>query len=195
MSRPVRFRSTNPIMNWKHASCPDAGDLDSTPEVRHGNSTHAASPPTPETPQPYRSTVLLVEDEPMLAEVFRRILAGAGFGVLACRTAMDALLVLEADALRVDVVLSDVRLPVITGDRLAQDIRRIRPDLPVLLMTGFSATVTPENAHALGVAAVLQKPLPARLLVSAIQEALRGAAQAGSASRSSPAVRHLEVAS
>ena len=129
----------------------------------------------------------------MLAEVFRRILVSAGFEVSVCRTGMDALLLLEAEAISVDVVLSDVRLPAITGDRLAREIRQLRPDLPVLLMTGFSATITQENAPALGVAAVLQKPLPARLLVTAIREALHGAAQAEEARRSSSAVRHLEV--
>ena len=116
----------------------------------------------------------------MLAEVFRRILVSAGFEVCACRTAMDALLLLEAHATPVDVVLSDVRLPVITGDRLAQEIRRIRPDLPVLLMTGFSATITHENAVALGVAAVLQKPISGRQLVTAIRDALPGLARVAS---------------
>ena len=114
----------------------------------------------------------------MLAEVFRRILVSAGFEVTACRTAMDALLLLETDAIRVDVVLSDVRLPVITGDRLAQEVRRIRPHIPVLLMTGFSSTVTQENGFALGVAAVLQKPISGRQLVTAVRRALHGASHA-----------------
>lgn len=112
----------------------------------------------------------------MLAEVFRRILVSAGFDVTVCRTAMDALLLLEADAVPVDVVVSDVRLPVITGDRLAQQLRRMRPDMPVVLMTGFSATVIQENASALGVAAVLQKPVSGRLLVTAVRGALQGTA-------------------
>jgi DNA-binding NtrC family response regulator len=132
---------------------------------------------TPAAAHVRRSSVLLVEDEPMLAEVFRRILVSAGFDVTVCRTAMDALLLLEADAVTVDVVVSDVRLPVITGDRLAQQLRRMRPDMPVVLMTGFSATVIQENASALGVAAVLQKPVAGRLLVTAVRGALQGTEQ------------------
>lgn len=131
----------------------------------------------------------------MLAEVFRRILVNAGFEVSICRSGMDALLLLEAEALSVDVVLSDVRLPVISGDRLAREIRRLRPELPVLLMTGFSSTITQENAHALGVAAVLQKPLGARMLVTAIREALLDATRAGETCGPSSASRQFQAVS
>lgn len=127
--------------------------------------------------EPRRPTILLVEDEPMLADAFRRVLASAGLEVLVCRNAMDALLLLQVGATPADVVLSDVQLPLMTGDRLAREIRRGWPGLPVLLMTGFSATVTEENAQLLGVVAVLQKPVPPGLLVAAIRNALRGAAE------------------
>ncbi|HEX5973083.1 MAG TPA: response regulator [Gemmatimonadaceae bacterium] len=127
--------------------------------------------------EPRRATILLVDDEPMLAEALRRVLVSAGFDVLVCRTAMDALPLLQAGAPSVDLVLTDVQLPVMTGDRLAREIRRACPGLPVVLMTGFSTTVTRENAHLIGVVTVLQKPVPPDLLVAAIRNAIRGAAE------------------
>lgn len=114
----------------------------------------------------------------MLAEAFRRILVGAGFEVTSCRTGVEALMLLEAVPIPVDVVLSDVQLPVIPGDRLAQEIRRRRPDTPVVLMTGFSTAVTHETASDLDVVAVLQKPLSGRQLVAAIRDAIRTPAHA-----------------
>jgi DNA-binding response OmpR family regulator len=128
--------------------------------------------------------VLLVEDEPTLAEVFRRILVSAGFEVRVCRTAMDALLLLEADVMPVDVVLSDVRLPVMSGDQLAREVRRMHPEMPVVLMTGFSSTVTHENALALGVTAVLQKPISGRELVTAVRDSLSGSTRLAGTCRS-----------
>jgi len=145
--------------------------------VSDADTTEHSSGATHAEARARRSAVLLVEDEPMLGEVFRRILVSAGFEVSLCRTAMDALFLLEADAVPVDVVLSDVQLPVIPGDRLAQEIQRLRPDIPVLLMTGFNATLTEENASALGVAAVLPKPIAGRQLVTAVRDALQGTVQ------------------
>jgi two-component system cell cycle sensor histidine kinase/response regulator CckA len=121
------------------------------------------------------ATILLVEDDPVLAHLFERILVSEEFAARVCRNGMEALLLLQDEATSVDVVLSDVRLPLLTGDRLASEIGRIRPGLPVLLMTGFSETVTADNADILGVAAVLQKPLSARQLLSAVHAALAGA--------------------
>ncbi|HEX6052059.1 MAG TPA: response regulator [Gemmatimonadaceae bacterium] len=116
--------------------------------------------------------ILLVEDDEILAHLFERILRGAGFAVRTCRTGLEALLLLAAEQTDIDVVLSDIGLPQLSGDQLAIQLRGIRPGVPVLLMTGFSGRVTQENAHLFGVTTVLQKPISPRQLLSAIDDAL-----------------------
>jgi DNA-binding NtrC family response regulator len=129
--------------------------------------------PTPNGPAPARGTILLVEDDEVIAQLFMRILRGAGFPVAVCRTGLEALRLLKTERV-VDVVLSDIGLPFLRGDQLALQIGAIRPGLPVLLMTGFCGSVTAENAHRFGVSSVLQKPIAPRELLRAIDEALSG---------------------
>ena len=160
---------------------------------RTGEALAIVSTPHRSSGSSHTATILLVEDDPALAHLFERILVSEGFAAIVCRNGMEALLLLEDEATSVDVVLSDVRLPMLTGDRLAGEIRRIRPGLPVLLMTGFSETVTAENADILGVAAVLQKPLSARQLVAAIHAALAGARREDRKQRSGLASGNLKV--
>lgn len=71
-----------------------------------------------------------------------------------------------------DLVLSDVAMPRLTGDRLASRLRSIAPSLPIVLMTGFSHEVTREDAERLGVASVLYKPVGATELLRAVTDAL-----------------------
>jgi DNA-binding response OmpR family regulator len=116
--------------------------------------------------------VLLVEDEPTLARVFGIVLTDAGYTVSRCADGAEALRVFGDSPDAVHLVLSDVTLPGLSGDRLARALHEIRPGLPVILMTGFSHTVTPENARALGVAAVLQKPIGIEELVGTVDAVL-----------------------
>jgi two-component system cell cycle sensor histidine kinase/response regulator CckA len=112
--------------------------------------------------------VLLVEDEPTLARVLAMVLTGAGYSVSSCADGVEALQLFRAAPDAVHVLLSDVTMPGLSGDRLARAVHEIRPALPVILMTGYSDGVTPENAHALGVAAVLQKPVSIEDLIAAV---------------------------
>ncbi|HEX6600826.1 MAG TPA: response regulator [Gemmatimonadaceae bacterium] len=116
--------------------------------------------------------ILLVEDDEILAHLFERILRGAGFAVRTCRTGLEALLMLTTEQTDIDVVLSDIGLPQLSGDQLAIQLHALHPGMPVVLMTGFSSRVTQENAHLFGVTTVLQKPISPRQLLLAIDDAL-----------------------
>ena len=118
-------------------------------------------------------SVLLVEDEPTLAHVLARILSEEGYAVTVRGNGLDALDVVRCDDTRIDVIVSDVGLPGLRGDKLAAEVRRVRPALPVLLMTGFSTAVAPGNEEALGVAAVLEKPVTIEDLLAAVRDALQ----------------------
>ena len=92
------------------------------------------------TSQAPRRTVLLVEDEDKLREVIRRLLEMEGFHVLEAQNGATALEILQdAAAHHVELVLTDLRMPVMDGRQLAAALARVRPDLPIVFMSGFTA--------------------------------------------------------
>jgi CheY-like chemotaxis protein len=119
--------------------------------------------------------VLLVEDHPTLLHVFQRVLEDAGYDVTPCDDGLQALSLVERDDMTIDLLLSDIGLPGMRGDRLAATLQRLRPELPVVLMTGYSEDVTPGCAGSRGVAAVLEKPISVEDLLSAVRDALESA--------------------
>jgi CheY-like chemotaxis protein len=117
-----------------------------------------------------RTRVLLVDDEPMVLSATKRILVRHGFEVHACRMGADAIAVLEGTE-QVDVVVTDLTMPDITGEMIAQAAARARPGLPVILITGFAGDLS-ATAREAGVVEVVQKPYELRELVSAITRSL-----------------------
>lgn len=84
-------------------------------------------------------TVLLVEDEDKLREVIRRLLETEGLHVLEAENGATALQILKDDGdRRVELVLTDLRMPVMDGRQLAAALVRVRPDLPIVFMSGFT---------------------------------------------------------
>src|SRR6478752_1107777 len=84
-----------------------------------------------------RMTVLVVDDEPDMREVVRRILQRRGFLVLDAGLPEPAMDLARDHIDTLDLLLTDVRMPAITGAELANRLRELRPDLPVLYMSGF----------------------------------------------------------
>jgi PAS domain S-box-containing protein len=122
-----------------------------------------------------RGTVLLVEDEAAVRATTRRILERHGYRVLEARHGADGLLVWRAAGGAVDALVSDVRMPELDGPGLAAALRRERPDLPIVLMSGYAADAVPE-ARALPASAVfLDKPFEPEALLRAVARALAGA--------------------
>jgi DNA-binding NtrC family response regulator len=115
-----------------------------------------------------RRHLLLVEDEPTLARVLALVLTTAGYTVTSCADGLEALETFRASPDLVDVLVSDVSIPGLSGDRLARALHEIRPHLPMVLMTGYSNMVTPHNARALGVTAFLEKPVDIDDLLAAL---------------------------
>jgi DNA-binding NtrC family response regulator len=73
---------------------------------------------------------------------------------------------------RFDLVITDMTMPNMTGDRLAQEILGIRPGIPIILCTGFSERITEEKAKAMGIQEFVMKPLVMKDLAVAIRRAL-----------------------
>jgi CheY-like chemotaxis protein len=106
-------------------------------------------------PRPLRSvpTILVVEDEETLRQAIRRLLQEHGYHVVEADNGAAALQLLDGtDAGQVDLVLTDLRMPVMDGRALAAALARTRPDLPIVFMSGFTAqlidlrTVSPHLA-------------------------------------------------
>ncbi|HWL68405.1 MAG TPA: two-component system VirA-like sensor kinase [Geminicoccus sp.] len=103
--------------------------------------------------------VLLVDDEEMLVSLTEEILAGLGYEPAGFTDPLRAVQAFEADPERFDLVLSDMVMPGMTGDQLADRITLLRPDVPVVLMTGYGDLVAPERPAGRDGHPVLRKPL------------------------------------
>ncbi len=139
----------------------------------------AAAGPAPRPPGG-RECILLVDDEPAIAEIGRRLLERLGYAVETRTSSVEAIELFKAKPDRFDLVISDMTMPNLTGDRLALELMAIRPRLPVIICTGYSEKMTEARAREMGIRAFVMKPL----LLDALAETVRSVldeAQAGSA--------------
>lgn len=102
-----------------------------------------SKPASEDIPSPLEArrhpTVLVVEDEDNLRAVIRRLLQGEGYGVLEAGNGASALQVLELPGHNVELVLTDLRMPVMDGRQLAAALARLHPSLPIVFMSGYTS--------------------------------------------------------
>jgi signal transduction histidine kinase/ActR/RegA family two-component response regulator len=110
-------------------------------------------------PQGMGGRILFVEDENSLARLHKILLEELGYEVVLCTDSRQALDVFQVEPQGFDLVITDQTMPHMTGDMLVAAWRRIRPDIPVILCTGFSYTMDTEKARKLGIDAFLMKPV------------------------------------
>jgi CheY-like chemotaxis protein len=120
-----------------------------------------------DTAQPH---ILLVEDEVFLRELLTENLQDAGYSVSEASDGNAGLEALQSDR-RIDVLLSDIKLPDMDGYQIAQAGRALRPDLKVILMTGYAPTPLPAALQPV-VYGVLQKPFSLEALPEMVAAAL-----------------------
>jgi nitrogen-specific signal transduction histidine kinase/ActR/RegA family two-component response regulator len=106
-----------------------------------------------------RETVLFVDDEKTLTEIGRELLEILGYRVETYTSPIDALKSFTANPERYDLLITDMTMPGINGDRLASEIKKLRSGLPVIICTGFSRIISEETIHETGIKAILMKPL------------------------------------
>jgi PAS domain S-box-containing protein len=116
--------------------------------------------------------ILLVDDEEALVEVGKDILAELGYQVTSRTSGRDAVALLKEDPSRFDLIITDVTMPEMTGIDLARGVLAIRPDMPVIVCTGYSHLVDADKAKAAGIRAFAMKPLTKREIAKTIRRVL-----------------------
>lgn len=116
--------------------------------------------------------ILFVDDEMPLAYFGKEILEALGCDVDICTNGLEALECFQKDLSRYDVVISDQTMPGMTGEKLAQRLLQLRPDLPIILCTGFSYSMTPEKAKHMGIKTLLKKPVLKEDLIATLNTVL-----------------------
>jgi CheY-like chemotaxis protein len=115
--------------------------------------------------------ILFVDDEPMLVEVVCRSLAWLGYKVTPMTSSLEALERFKTAPADFDVVVTDVTMPKMTGDELAAALQIIRPEIPIILCSGYSEPV--RSAQAGGIDAFAFKPVTAAALSRIIRKVLQ----------------------
>lgn len=121
--------------------------------------------------------MLLVDDETALVELEKQMISRLGYSVTAVDDSMKALALFRETPRRYDVVLSDQTMPNMTGMELARELIAVRPDIPIILVTGYSDVINADSVKAAGVKAFVMKPLTRMDLAQTIERVLREAEQ------------------
>jgi len=116
--------------------------------------------------------ILFVDDEESMVNLNRQRLERLGYQVESTTKPVEALEWFKADPDQFDVIITDMTMPRITGDRLAKEVLEIRPHMPVIICTGYSERMSAKKAAALGVRKYIEKPVDLRNLATALREVL-----------------------
>ncbi|HHO75617.1 MAG TPA: PAS domain S-box protein, partial [Deltaproteobacteria bacterium] len=116
--------------------------------------------------------ILLVDDEDAILHFGKTMLEQMGYRVSTASASTTALEVFNRDPAQFDLVITDQTMPDMTGDKLASRMLLLRPDLPIILMTGHSETITAHKAKDLGIGCFMEKPFNRSEIGKAIHEAL-----------------------
>lgn len=130
--------------------------------------TDAAQP----VPMGHGERILFVDDEEILTKMGKKTLERLGYVVEAHSNSLEALEMVRADPAVFDLVITDLTMPGITGIQLAEQLRAIRPDLPVILTTGYTANLTSNRIQELGLTELLLKPMSLQTLAGAVARVL-----------------------
>lgn len=116
--------------------------------------------------------ILLVDDDVIIAKSICLLLEHLGYKVTALTSSEEALKLFSGNPLHFDLVMTDQSMPFMTGKGLREGLMRIRPDIPVILSTGSSDRISPEQAMAMGFQGFMMKPFRVREAAELIRRVL-----------------------
>ncbi len=116
--------------------------------------------------------ILIVDDEEFIVSTMKEILENMGYPVTATTSSPEALELFRREPNNYDLIITDLMMPALTGDRLAAEALRIRPDISVVLATGYGDAAGGTKVKNIGAAAVLPKPFKMKELVETVRSVL-----------------------
>ncbi|BCS95116.1 hypothetical protein DSLASN_07480 [Desulfoluna limicola] len=116
--------------------------------------------------------ILLVDDERSLITFSMKILERLGYRITACHTGDEALHLFRKNPYGFQLVITDMNMPNLSGTQMAEEMLNIRPDLPIILLTGYSDQVDEAQAKKIGIQRYLLKPLDRSQLAHAVRDAI-----------------------
>jgi PAS domain S-box-containing protein len=116
--------------------------------------------------------ILFVDDETELVDMVKQLLEHKGYQVESKTSAAEALEVFRARPDEFDLVITDMTMPHMTGEKFAIELMAIRPDIPIILCTGYNEMISAEKAKALGIKEFVMKPIIMREMARTIQKVL-----------------------
>lgn len=116
--------------------------------------------------------ILLVDDEEIIVLMEKKMLEDLGYRVTALMDSRETLHHFERRPAEYDLVITDMTMPHLTGAQLACNLQAIRPDIPVILCSGFSELINEEKARSLGISHYIMKPIVKRDLANIVRKVL-----------------------
>ena len=117
-------------------------------------------------------SILFVDDEPTIARMGKRILENLGYTVTSRTSSLEALELFRANPDRFTLVITDMTMPHMTGDKFAMALKKIREDVRIILCTGYSNKISAENAKEIGIDAFTYKPFSKSELAHTVRDVL-----------------------
>ena len=114
--------------------------------------------------------ILYVDDEPALVKIGKRMLESLGYKVTGRTSSIEALQLFKAKSDCFDLIITDMTMPNMTGEQLARELMRINPEIPVILCTGYSTQINQHKATAMGIRALVSKPVLKKDFAEAIRK-------------------------
>ncbi|MDH5600029.1 MAG: response regulator [Gammaproteobacteria bacterium] len=114
--------------------------------------------------------ILVVDDDKLVSEYLGALLEAERYNVLVMNESIEALNYFKQHPDDFDLVITDQVMPGLTGVEISQQILELRPNIPILLITGYSEKITPENASSFGLSGFFSKPINEDLFLNQIRQ-------------------------
>jgi CheY-like chemotaxis protein/anti-sigma regulatory factor (Ser/Thr protein kinase) len=116
--------------------------------------------------------ILFIDDEKVVVDTAQQMLAQLGYKVVTKTNGIEALEIFREDPDRFDMIITDMTMPKMTGDELGRELLLIRPDVPIILCTGFSEKIDEERAKEIGIREFVLKPIVMSEIAQIIRKVL-----------------------
>jgi PAS domain S-box-containing protein len=116
--------------------------------------------------------ILFIDDEAAIIEVAKKMLGRLGYEVITRTSSTDALELFRSQPDQFDIVITDMTMPNMTGKELTKELMSIRPDIPVILCTGFSEQIDERKAYEMGIRAFVMKPIAVSEIANTLRDVL-----------------------